>query len=85
MSKESIEVVRGAWDAWRRGDIDAVVARCDPEMVWDMTNFREWPDTTYRGREGFRRFMDEWRDGKIIRNDNYDDRSKALKAAGLSE
>jgi ketosteroid isomerase-like protein len=134
MSQENVEVVRGAWDAWIRGDLDGLLAYYDPEGVWDLTHFREWPDVTYRGLEGVRRFLDEWlevwddfevgveeilaapdgrvvslawqrgrgrqsglpmemewaliftvRDGKVIRNDNYDDRSKALEAAGLRE
>ena len=129
-----MEIVREAWDASLRRDVDGMFAYFDPEVVWDMTHFREWPDVTYRGGEGVRRFLDEWlevwdeyevavdelilaapdgrvvglawqrgkgrrsglpmemewasitalRDGKIIRIDNYDDRSKALEAAGLS-
>lgn len=99
-----------------------------------MTHFRDWPDVTYRGDKGARRFLDEWlevwdqhesgvdeilaapdgrivslawqrgkgrhsglpmeiewaqittlRDGKIVRIDNYDERSTALEAAGLSD
>ena len=131
--KENVELVREAWDAWLRGDVDGLFAYLDPDVVWDMTHFREWPDVTYRGGEGVRRFLDEWlevwdesgvgldellaapdgrvvslawqrgkgrrsglpmemqwaqittlRDGKTIRIDNYDDRSEALEAAGLS-
>ena len=129
-----MNLVREAWDAWLRGSVDDLFAFWHPEIVWDMTQFRDWPDATYRGDEGVRRFLDEWlevwdehesgvdeilaapdgrivslawqrgkgrhsglpmeiewaqittlRDGKIIRIDNYDDRSKALEAAGLRD
>ena len=129
-----MELVRQAWDAWLRGDVDDLFAFFHPEIVWDMTHFRDWPDATYRGDEGVRRFLDEWlevwdeyevgvaeilaapdgrivslawqrgkgrrselpmemewaqittmRDGKIIQMDNYDRRSQALEAAGLSD
>jgi ketosteroid isomerase-like protein len=55
-----LELVRQAWDAWLRGDVDDLFAFFHPEIVWDMTHFRDWPDATYRGDEGVRRFLDEW-------------------------
>ncbi len=134
MSEENVEVVREAWDAWLRGDMDSLLTCYDPEVVWDLTHFRDWPDNTYRGHQGVRRFLEEWlevwddyeagveeirtapdgrvvslawqrgrgrqsglpmeieyaliatvRDGMILRLDNYDERSDALEAAGLSE
>jgi ketosteroid isomerase-like protein len=134
MSQENVEAIRKGWDAWLRGDVPRLFALWDPEIVWDMTHFREWPEPTYRGREGVRRFLTEWlevwddyevgvdeiiaapdgrvvslawqrgkgresglameikwaqvatlRDGKVLRIENYDDRSTALGATGLSE
>jgi ketosteroid isomerase-like protein len=128
----NVEIVRQAWAAWLGGDVDGMFASFHPEIVWDMTHFREWPDAIYRGSESVRRFMNEWlevwddyevgldelraapdgrvvclawqrgtgrhsglpmemewaqitavRDGKISRIENYDERSKALEAAGL--
>jgi uncharacterized protein len=128
----NVELVRQAWAAWLRGNVDAMFGFFHPEVVWDMTHFREWPDVTYRGSESVRRFMNEWlevwddyevgldellaapdgrvvslawqrgtgrrsglpmemqwaqitalQDRKITRIDNYDERSKALEAAGL--
>ena len=35
-------------------------ASCTAEIVWDLTHFRDWPDRTYRGAEGVRRFLTEW-------------------------
>jgi|SRR5918994_4623505 ketosteroid isomerase-like protein len=135
MSQENVEVVREAWGAWLRRDLNTLVASYfDSEVVYDLTNFREWPDRLNRGRESLRRFLDEWlevwedfeageddilaaphgrvvilawqrgtgrqsglpmdmewaliatvRDGTITRLDAYDDRAKALEAAGLRE
>ena len=130
--EQNVDLVREAWDAWLRGDVNDLFAFWDPEIGWDMTHFRDWPDATYRGDEGVRRFLNDWlevwddydvgldeilaapdgrivtlawqrgkgrhsglpmemewaqvttlRDGKVIRIDNYDERSKALEAAGL--
>jgi ketosteroid isomerase-like protein len=134
MSEENVEIVRQAWDTWLRRDVDGLNAYFDPEVVFELTHFREWPDNTYRGTEGAQSFLAEWlevwdvfdagvdeillapdgrvvvlawqqgkgrrsglevkfewaqiitvRDGKITLLDGYDDRSKALEAAGLSE
>jgi ketosteroid isomerase-like protein len=134
MSEENVDVIRRGWEAWGRGDMSSIFEMWNPEIVWDMTNFRDWPESTYEGYEGVSRFLTEWlevwdsyevgvekmleapdgrvvtlawqrakgkhsglamemewaqiatvRDGKISRIDNYDDRSKALEAAGLSE
>jgi ketosteroid isomerase-like protein len=135
MSRENVETVGKAWDAWLRGDLDSLFATYfDPDTVYDLTHFREWPDQTYRGLDGVRRGLTEWLEvweawearvddvvaapdgrvvvltwqrgkgrrsglpmdmewaqiitlhgGKITRVDAYDDRSKALEAAGLSE
>jgi ketosteroid isomerase-like protein len=135
MSEENVETVRKAWDAWLGGDLESLFATYfDPDAVYDLTRFREWPDHTYRGLDGIRRGLTEWLEvwqawearvddivaapdgrvvvltwqrgkgrqsglpmdmewaqiitlggGKITRVDAYDDRSEALKAAGLSE
>ena len=35
--------------------------RMDPEFVWDMSTFRNWPERqTYEGIEGTREFLTEW-------------------------
>ena len=62
MSQENVEIVKRAWEAWSRGDVDAVLATCDPAVEWDMTSFEGWPeDDVYYGHEGFLRFLEEWR------------------------
>ena len=134
MQGENLEIVRRGWDAWLRGDFDALVSDWDPDIVWDNSNFQNWPERSYHGVAGIRRFLTEWlevwgnyeidveelllapdgrvvglfthrgqgsgsgvpmelemaqiatvRDGKIVRLDNYDDRSAALEAVGLGE
>ena len=134
MSEENVELTRRSWEAWQRGDVDAMFELWDRDIVWDMTHFHDGLESTYEGHEGVRNFLSEWlevwddyemgvdetlatpdgrvislawqrgkgrqsglemhnewaqiatfRDGKITRIDNYDDRDAAFEAAGLSE
>jgi ketosteroid isomerase-like protein len=134
MSQANVESIRRGWEAWLREDMDALVSLWDPDVIWDTSHFRDWPESSYYGVEGVRKFLTEWlevwgeykidveevrsapdgrvvslfthrgrgqqsgvpmelpmaqiatlRDGKVIRFENYDDRSEALEAAGLSE
>ena len=34
MTRSDVELLRGAWDAFTRGDVDAAVAALDPEVRW---------------------------------------------------
>ena len=50
-----------AWDAWRDGRIDDLVAIWGPEVVIDLTHVTGWPDqNVYRGSDGARRFAEDW-------------------------
>jgi ketosteroid isomerase-like protein len=60
MSEENVEIVRQGWDAWLRGDLPALFASLDPEIVWDTSNFHDWPESAYHGIEGVERFLSEW-------------------------
>ena len=61
MSRENVELVRAAWDAWAKGDLDAVFATYHPEIEWDTTHFQDWPETgVYRRHDGVRRFFEDW-------------------------
>lgn len=57
MGRDQVEVVRDAFEAFNRGDLDAVLAGTDPAIeILD-------PDRTgkiYRGHEGYREFMLDW-------------------------
>lgn len=56
MARDHAELVRSAYEAFNRGDIDAVIAVLDREIVW-------WPATDepvtepYRGHAGYRKFI----------------------------
>ena len=61
MSQENVEVVKRSWEAWIRGDLDALFETFDPAVEWDTTSFEGWPeDDVYYGHEGVRRFFEEW-------------------------
>jgi ketosteroid isomerase-like protein len=60
VSQENVEVVRRVWDAWSRGDIDAVFALLADDVVFDTAHMREWPEPEYVGHAGVRRFLAEW-------------------------
>jgi ketosteroid isomerase-like protein len=61
MSQENVEVVKCGWDAWIKGDLNAVFELFDPAVEWDTTSFEGWPeDDLYCGHEAVRRFFKEW-------------------------
>ena len=62
MPEENVEILRKAYDAFNRGDLDALYHEFhDPEIEWQTS--REDPDAaTHRGREGVRRYIGQWLD-----------------------
>ena len=62
MSQENVEIVRRAFDAFNRGDLDLLASEFyDPQVEWKTS--REDPDAaTHRGREAVRRYFDQWRE-----------------------
>lgn len=62
MSQENVELVREGWDAWIRGDLRRVAHHWDPEVVLDMSHWRDWPEAEYHGIERVERFMNDWLD-----------------------
>ncbi len=62
MSQENVEIVRQSWNAWIRGDVREVASNWHPEVVMDMTHWRDWPEAEYHGIERVLSFMYEWRD-----------------------
>jgi ketosteroid isomerase-like protein len=61
VSEENVELVRAAWDAWERGDTDAVFAFYDPEIVWDQAGYGATDFANlYHGHDGVRQFFREW-------------------------
>ena len=64
MSQESVEIVRRCLDGWNRGDFDAWLdsSHSHPEIEWssEITMRMEGSETVFRGRDGLRRYWDEW-------------------------
>jgi ketosteroid isomerase-like protein len=60
VSEANLEIVRRSWEAWLRGDLGALASLWDPEVVWDLQHFQDWPESSYQGVEGVRRFLTEW-------------------------
>src|SRR5687768_10625404 len=63
MADENVEAVRRAHEALNAGEIDALIALCDPGFRLDMSD-RVFNPTVYHGHEGIRAFylevMDVW-------------------------
>jgi ketosteroid isomerase-like protein len=57
MSEENVEVLRGAIDAFNRGEPEAWVAVLAPEFEYTASGAVVGIGGTYRGAEGFRRFL----------------------------
>jgi ketosteroid isomerase-like protein len=60
MSAENVETVRRAYEYWLANG-EFLEELTDPEFVWDMSTFRDWPDRKiYEGLDGARQFVSEW-------------------------
>ena len=62
MSQENVEIVRGAWDAWGRGDMAALFDFYDPEVEWDMAHSYVPDMGVFHGHDGVRDLFRQWRD-----------------------
>ena len=62
MSQEHVDVVRRNLAAWHDGDLDAWLATGHPEVEWisEIARRVEDPERVYRGRDGLRRYWDDW-------------------------
>ena len=58
MSQENVERLRAVWDAWNRGDLEAILDDLSPETEFSPSGRFMDTQQTYRGREGF---VDFWR------------------------
>ncbi len=60
MSEENVEIVRDGYVRFATtGEFDPEIVT--PDFVWDMSNFRGWPEQqVYEGAEGARAFLGEW-------------------------
>jgi ketosteroid isomerase-like protein len=62
MSKENVDVARGAMEAWNRGDLEAWLATGHPdiEFISSVVAEVEGAERVYRGLAEMRGFWDEW-------------------------
>jgi ketosteroid isomerase-like protein len=65
MSRENVETVRRAFEAWNADDLDALLAELDPEVEVhpSIEPALEGGEATYRGHDGMRKAWDEYRGG----------------------
>jgi ketosteroid isomerase-like protein len=61
MSRENLELARIQAEAWNRGDVDAVLALCHPEIEYHTSGDFLGLDAVYRGHEGLRKFERDFR------------------------
>ena len=61
MAQDNVDVVQGAWDAFGRGDIDAVLETIAPSAETRLPESLPWGGT-YAGPDGFRDFLTKLRD-----------------------
>ncbi len=57
---ENVEILRRAYVAFNRGDFAASVEDFAPEFEWVATGLVPGVKGTYRGPDGYRRFMESW-------------------------
>jgi ketosteroid isomerase-like protein len=62
MPKDNVEIVRASWEAWSRGDTEALLEFYDPEVEWDMTHSYVPDMGVFHGHDGIREFFREWRE-----------------------
>jgi ketosteroid isomerase-like protein len=62
MSQENVEVVRRSVEAYRDGDIDAVMAEFDDDVECDFSAVRGPYRGVYRGREDARKLVEALRE-----------------------
>jgi ketosteroid isomerase-like protein len=60
MSQENVEVVRRAYKAFNRGDLEAMFADAAPEFEYVATGAIPGAGGVYRGPEMFRQFLGQW-------------------------
>ena len=63
MSQENVEIVRGMFEAFNRGDIAAVFAHFDEECeLHEPEEMPDTPTTGFRGHDGIRKWMGNLRE-----------------------
>jgi ketosteroid isomerase-like protein len=70
MSQGNVDLVRGALEAFPRGDLEEMLSYLDPEVEWRSAIVGGAEGNVYRGHEGFRRwFADSFESFEELRNE----------------
>ena len=63
MSQENVEVVRAAFAAWNRGDLNAWLETFHPKVEWRTSGVFPGFETAYYGHNGVTNFWQQFRAG----------------------
>lgn len=88
MSQENLELVRRAYEAWNRGDVDGVLALCHPELEYHASGLYPDLDPVYYGHEGFWKFERDFRatwESLSIDIERFEDRGDRVAVLGEFE
>jgi ketosteroid isomerase-like protein len=84
MPQENVGLARQAYEAWNRGDLDWFLDHMTEDFEFRPGLGFSDLDAVYRGREGWRRFAETWREAweditvRVERIEDLDDRIVAL-------
>lgn len=62
MSQANVEIVRNVVAAWNHGDLERIQEFTSPEWEWRTAQLFPGTEAVYRGKEGFTRFWDTFRE-----------------------
>jgi uncharacterized protein len=68
VSQENVDVVRRAYQAWNRGDIDSAAELLSPDIEWHMPSNLPDPETWQSSAEvrvGIASFLESWEEFRI--------------------
>jgi ketosteroid isomerase-like protein len=57
-TSSNTETVAGVYEAFARGDVEAVMAAMDPEVAWVTPPTLPWSRGRYHGRDGLAEYFD---------------------------
>lgn len=62
MSRENVGIIRDVNEAWNRGDLERLYGYMSPDWEWHPARLFPGTDAVYRGKEGFTRFWNTFRE-----------------------